>query len=102
LICGDSDLFVGSQDPDAIRAAFSERLSVRVLGLVLALAIEDNRLGSLGLGEEEEVVDAVANLLRQLHELESLRGLEEDNLMAFILLTFRDNKLGNVSDSKWR
>ena len=95
-------LLVDSQDGDAITAAFGEGLGVRVLRLVLALAVDDNRLGSLTLGEEEESVDAVANLLRQLQELEGLGRLDEDDLVAFILLAFRDNVLDSVSDVESR
>ena len=94
-------LLVDSQDSDTIPAAFGEGLGVRVLGLVLALAVDDNRLGSLTLGEEEESVDTVADLLRQLQELEGLGRLEEDDLVAFIYLALRNDVLGKVSDSRW-
>jgi hypothetical protein len=95
-------LLVDSQNRNAVFAALCERLGVRVFGLVLALAIDDNRHRPMALGEEEEFVDATTNLLRQLQELEGLGRLEEDDLMAFILLTFRHNVLGNVSDSRLR
>jgi hypothetical protein len=95
-------LLVDSQDSDTIPAAFGEGLGVRVLGLVLALAVDDNRLGSLTLGEEEESVDTVADFLRQLQELEGLGRLDEDDLVAFILLAFGDDVLDSVSDNESR
>ena len=95
-------LFVDSQNCDAELAAFRERFGKWVLGLELAPAIDDNRLGSLALGEEEEFIDTVANLLRQLQELEGLGRLEEDDLVAFILLTFGNNVLDSVSGSERR
>jgi len=82
-----------------VNAAFGEGLGVRVLGLILAFAIDDNRLRALTFGEKEEFIDAVADLFWQLHELESLRRLEKNNLVAFICLTLRDNVLGTVSCS---
>ena len=100
--CKDNHLFVDSQNRDAVFAALGERLSVRVLRLVLALAVDDNRLGPLTLGEEEVGVDTGANLLRQLHEFEGLGRLQEDDLVALILLTFGDNVLDNVSDRQRR
>jgi hypothetical protein len=54
----------------------------------------------MALGEEEERVDTVANLLRQLQEFEGLGRLDEDDLVAFILLAFGDKVLDNVSDSR--
>ena len=98
---GDNHLLVDAQNRDAVLAALGKRLGVRVLGLVLALAIDDNRLGSLTLGVEEVGVDTNAKLLRQLHELEGLGWLEENDLVALILLAFGDNVLDNVSDSAW-
>ena len=55
---------VGPQNRNAVFAALRERLGERVLGLVLALAVDDDRHGPMALGEEEESVDTVANLLR--------------------------------------
>ena len=98
----DSHLFVGCQDRDAELATLGERLGVWVLGLKLALAIDDNRLGSLALGVEEVGVDTGAKLLRQLHEFEGLGRLDEDDLVAFILLTFGDDILCDVSGSRRR
>ena len=97
----DNHLFVGCQDRDAELATLGERLGVRILGLELALAVDDNRHGSLTLGEEEKLVDAIAHLLRQLQELEGLGRLEEDDLVAFIFLALRNDVLGKVSDSRW-
>ena len=97
----DIYLFVDFQDSDAVLAAFGKGLGERVLGLVLALAVDDNRHGSLTLGEEEKLVDAIAHLLRQLQELEGLGRLEEDDLVAFIYLALRNDVLGKVSDSRW-
>jgi hypothetical protein len=93
----NTDLLVDSQDGNAHLAAFGEGLGVRILAVILALAIDGDWLRSLTLGEEEEVVDSAANLLRQLQELESLSWLEQDKLVAFILLTLRDQVLDNVS-----
>jgi hypothetical protein len=93
----NTDLLVDSQDGNAHLAAFGEGLGVRILAVILALAIDGDRLRALALGEEEKVVDPAANLLRQLQELESLSWLEQDNLVAFILLTLRDQVLDNVS-----
>jgi hypothetical protein len=93
----DTNLLVDSQNGYTHLAAFGEGLGVRILAVILALAVNGDRLRALTLGKEEEVVDPTANLLRQLQELESLSRLEQDKLVAFILLTLRDKVLGNVS-----
>jgi hypothetical protein len=93
----NTDLLVDSQNGNAHLAAFGEGLGVRILAVILALAVNGDRLRALTLGEEEEVVDPAANLLGQLQELESLSRLEQDKLVAFILLTLRDKVLGDVS-----
>ena len=98
----DNHLFVGRQNGDAELATLGERLGVRVLGLELALAIDDNWLRPLALVVEEVGVDTGAKLLRQLYEFEGLGRLDEDNLVAFILLTFGDDILCDVSDSRCR
>jgi hypothetical protein len=93
----NTDLLVDSQNGNAHLTAFGEGLGVRILAVILALAVNGDRLRALTLGEEEEVVDPAANLLGQLQELESLSRLEQDKLVAFILLTLRDKVLGDVS-----
>jgi hypothetical protein len=93
----DTNLLVDSQNGYTHLAAFGEGLGVRILAVILALAVNGDRLRALTLGEEEEVVDPAANLLGQLQELESLSRLEQDKLVAFILLTLRDKVLGDVS-----
>jgi hypothetical protein len=93
----DTDLLVDSQNGNAHLAAFGEGLGIRILAVILTLTVDGDRLRALTLGEEEEVVDPAADLLRQLQELESLSRLEQDKLMAFILLTLRDEVLDNVS-----
>jgi hypothetical protein len=93
----DTDLLVDSQNGNTHLAAFGEGLGVWILAVILALSVNGDRLRSLTLGEEEEIVDPTTNLLRQLQELESLSRLEQDKLVAFILLALRDKVLGNVS-----
>jgi hypothetical protein len=93
----DTDLLVDSQNGNAHLAAFGEGLGIRILAVILTLTVDGDRLRALTLGEEEEVVDPAADLLRQLQELESLSRLEQDELMAFILLTLRDEVLDDVS-----
>lgn len=91
-----TDLLVGGQDCYTVLAALRKGLGVRVLRLVLALAVERDRLGTLALGEEEEEVDAVANLGCEFQELEGLRRLEDDDLTTLMLLSLRDEVLKGV------
>jgi hypothetical protein len=79
----NTDLLVDSQNGNAHLTAFGEGLGVRILAVILALAVNGDRLRALTLG--------------QLQELESLSRLEQDKLVAFILLTLRDKVLGDVS-----
>jgi hypothetical protein len=76
----DTNLLVDSQNGYTHLAAFGEGLGVRILAVILALAVNGDRLRAL-----------------TLQELESLSRLEQDKLVAFILLTLRDKVLGNVS-----
>lgn len=97
---GKAYLLAHSQERNTVLAALSVGFGIWVLGLVLALAVKSNRQHLLALGPEVESADLQADLGGKLHELERLCRLEEDNLMAFILLSLRDEILNNIRNGQ--
>ena len=71
-------------------------LAAAILGVVLAFPVEGDGERTLTLGQEVELVDAIADLGIELHELESLGWLDEDSLEALILLALGDDILDAV------
>jgi hypothetical protein len=86
-------LLADRQQSDTCFVAFGKSLRIWVLGIVPAPPVEGDGKGTLALGEEVEQVNALADLRTELHELEGLGWLNEDDLPAFILLSLGDDVL---------
>lgn len=93
----DTHLLVDTQQGNAVLLTLAVGLREWVLGLVLTLAVHGDGIACDTFRVEVNLVDAFADLNRELKERESLSRLDEDDLVAF-MFAFVDGVLQVVSE----